>query len=39
MVEQLAAERQTDLAAEMDMQDRKDEKTHDCPLHYASTCT
>jgi hypothetical protein len=35
MVEQLAAERQADLTAEMDMQDGKDEKTDDCPLHYA----
>jgi hypothetical protein len=39
MVEQLAAERQANLTAEMNMQDGKDEKTDDCPLHYASTHT
>jgi hypothetical protein len=39
MVEQLAAERQANLAAEMDMQDGKDEKTDDCPLHDAPKYT
>jgi hypothetical protein len=36
MVEQLAAERQTDFPPEMDVQDRKDKKTDHCPLHCAS---
>jgi hypothetical protein len=35
MVEQLATERQAHTPAEVDVQDRENQKTYHCPLHHA----